>query len=276
MSSSRRPSANNASVLSYGWNQSLPGDPHRNLNMYCVGVKFVLWHLTLDQSNGILMCVLNFMRWLITSQLLSVGSSQTVKFRFTAMTWRQNNSYCSGRALQSPRLVKTQQVWSVMLIIFFFNIMGIVHWDFVPANSLVNSDFYSAVLRKLKGVWEKRPELWCIHTWLLSHTSAATLISLKITQLMTEDKWHSSHILPPCSPDLVLFDFALFLAMKLKLSGCCFDSVGEIQTESQVVVDSLQEKDFHLLWSWGKEEVLGSLCTLTKGTILKRMVTKFK
>jgi hypothetical protein len=48
---------------------------------------------------------------------------------------------------------------------------------------------------------------------------------------------------PPYSPDLVPCDFALF--PKLKLKGRRFETVSDIQRESQAVLDSIKENDFH-------------------------------
>jgi hypothetical protein len=48
----------------------------------------------------------------------------------------------------------------------------------------------------------------------------------------------------PYSPDLATCDFFLFPKMKLKLKGRRFDTIEEIQTASQRVLDSLIEKDF--------------------------------
>jgi hypothetical protein len=49
---------------------------------------------------------------------------------------------------------------------------------------------------------------------------------------------------PPYSPDLALCDFFLFPKIKLKLKGRRFDTIEEIQAESQRVLDTLTEKDF--------------------------------
>lgn len=48
----------------------------------------------------------------------------------------------------------------------------------------------------------------------------------------------------------------MFPKIKLKLKGDRFDITSEIQTESQGVLDDLQDRCF-----WGIEKVLGSLCT---------------
>jgi hypothetical protein len=48
----------------------------------------------------------------------------------------------------------------------------------------------------------------------------------------------------PCPPDLAPCDFFLFPKMKLKLKGPLFDTIEEIQAESQKMLDTLTEKDF--------------------------------
>jgi hypothetical protein len=50
---------------------------------------------------------------------------------------------------------------------------------------------------------------------------------------------------PPCSPDLAACDFAFFPKLKTKLKGRRFETVSDIQTESQAVLDSIKENDFH-------------------------------
>jgi hypothetical protein len=44
---------------------------------------------------------------------------------------------------QSPRAKKTQQVWSSTksMLIVLFNLKGIVHREFVPPNTMADSDF---------------------------------------------------------------------------------------------------------------------------------------
>jgi hypothetical protein len=56
---------------------------------------------------------------------------------------------------------------------------------------------------------------------------------------------------PPYSPDLAPFDFFLFPKIGLKLKGCWFDTIKEIQAGSQRVLDTLTEKDFEeVLQKW--------------------------
>jgi hypothetical protein len=93
---------------------------------------------------------------------------------------------------------------------------GIVDREFVPSNTVVNSDFYCDVLRCLRAsVQQKRPELW------------------------------RNHPHPPYSLVLAPCDFALFAKLKMKLKGRRFQTVSDIQTESQAVLASIKENDFH-------------------------------
>jgi hypothetical protein len=49
---------------------------------------------------------------------------------------------------------------------------------------------------------------------------------------------------PPYSPDLAPCDFFLFPKMKLRLKGRRFDTIEEIQAESQEVLNTLTLKNF--------------------------------
>jgi hypothetical protein len=62
---------------------------------------------------------------------------------------------------------------------------------------------------------------------------------------------------PPYSHDLASCDFFPFPKMKLKPKGRRFDTIEEIQAESQIVLDTLTEKDFQeafqklrAKWDW--------------------------
>jgi hypothetical protein len=50
---------------------------------------------------------------------------------------------------------------------------------------------------------------------------------------------------PPYSPYITPCDFALFPKLKMKLKGRRFETVSDIQRETQVVLDSIKENDFH-------------------------------
>jgi hypothetical protein len=62
---------------------------------------------------------------------------------------------------------------------------------------------------------------------------------------------------PPYSPDLAPCDFTLFPKLKMKLKGQHFETVSDIQRESQAVLDSIKENDFHSAFEAWKE-MMGS------------------
>jgi hypothetical protein len=68
--------------------------------------------------------------------------------------------------------------------------------------------------------------------------------SLKTTEFVTKN---NMVIIPhhPCSPDLVLCDFALFLKLKIKMKGLLFETEPDNQRESQAVLDSIKKNEFH-------------------------------
>jgi hypothetical protein len=50
---------------------------------------------------------------------------------------------------------------------------------------------------------------------------------------------------PPYLPDLAPCESALFPKLKMKLKGQHFETVSDIQRESQAVLNSIKENDFH-------------------------------
>jgi hypothetical protein len=60
--------------------------------------------------------------------------------------------------------------------------------------------------------------------------------------LLLDHRSHSTH--PPYSTDFAPFDFFLFPKMKLKLKDRRFDTIEEIQAESQRVLDTLTKMTF--------------------------------
>jgi len=132
----------------------------------------------------------------------------------------------------------------ISTIITFFDIKGIVHKEFVPTGQTVNSGFYCEVLRRLReNLRRHRPQFWRERTWLLHHDNAPSHTSVLTHYFLAKNKIAViPH--PPYSPDLAPCDFFLFPKLKLKLKGRRFDTIEEIQAESQRVLDTLTEKDF--------------------------------
>ena len=121
---------------------------------------------------------------------------------------------------------------------------GIFHKEFVPPGQSVNAAFYVEVLIRLReNVRVKRPDQWRNNTWLLHHNNAPAHAALLTRWFLTDNNMNVvPH--PPYSPDLALSDFLLFLKLKMKLKGRIFQTLKEIQAESQAVLNTLRENDF--------------------------------
>jgi hypothetical protein len=89
----------------------------------------------------------------------------------------------------------------------------------------------------------RRREFWREQTWLLHHDNDPSHTYILTQQLLA--KYKTDVILHHLYfPDLAPCDFFLFPEMKLKLKGRRFDTIEEIQADSQRVLDTLTEKDF--------------------------------
>jgi transposase len=106
-------------------------------------------------------------------------------------------------------------------------------------------------------VRRKTPELWRNHNWLLHHDNAPAHTSLKTTEFLTNS--NNMVIVPhrPYSPDIAPCDFALFPKLKMKLKGRHFETVSDIQ----VVVDSIQDNDFHSAFEVWKKQWDRCICS---------------
>ena len=125
------------------------------------------------------------------------------------------------------------------MLIYFFD-----HKEFVPPSQTVNAAFYVQLLQRLwKNVRRKRPDQWRNNTWLLHHDEAPAHAALLTRRFLTDNNMTVvPH--PPYSPDLAPSDFFLFPKLKMKLKGRRFQTLEEIQAESQAVLNTLRENDF--------------------------------
>jgi hypothetical protein len=123
-----------------------------------------------------------------------------------------------------------------------------------------------------ENVRQKIPELWSNHDWLLHLDNATADTSLKTTDFVT-----NNNIVivpnPPYSPDLAHCNFTLFPKLKMKLKGRHFETVSDIQRESQAVLDSIKDNDFHGAFeAWKK--TMGSLYTFPRRLFGRRWQPK--
>jgi hypothetical protein len=79
---------------------------------------------------------------------------------------------------------------------------------------------------------------------------------------------------PACSPDLAACDFDLFTKLKMKIKGRRFETVSDIQRESQAVLDSIKEITSTVLLKRGKNDRIAAY--IPNETILKEMRAKIE
>jgi hypothetical protein len=105
----------------------------------------------------------------------------------------------------------------------------------------------------------KRPQKWSTNDWTLHHDKARPHTAYTVQGFLAKNKMAVVPCLP-YSPDLAPSDFFLSSKIKIKLKGRRFDTVEEIQVETQTVLkeETLPE------WISKVAEMLGSVCALPK------------
>ena len=88
------------------------------------------------------------------------------------------------------------------MLLTFFDIRGIVHYEFVPNGQTVNQVYYLEVLERLREqVRRKRPELFANNSWIKHHDNAPAHMALSVREFSaTKQIAVLEH--PAYSPDL--------------------------------------------------------------------------
>ncbi|UYV77652.1 hypothetical protein LAZ67_15001822 [Cordylochernes scorpioides] len=92
--------------------------------------------------------------------------------RYDPETKRQSSQWLEPG---EPRFKKERMIKSKLkcLLITFFDVKGLVHYEFVPEGQTINQHYYIDVLRRLReAVRQKRPEKWHQKNWLLNQDNA--------------------------------------------------------------------------------------------------------
>jgi len=107
------------------------------------------------------------------------------------------------------------------MMIFFFDIRGIVHVDWVPEGQTVNQVYYKELLTNLRERVRRRrrrrrrPEMWKNGPWVFHQDNAPAHNALPVKTFLTK---HKITVLehPPYSPDLVPCYFFYFQRSSLR------------------------------------------------------------
>jgi len=101
----------------------------------------------------------------------------------------------------------------------FFDIRGIVCYEFVPTGQTVNQVYYLQVLERLsEKVRRRRPELFANNSWILHNINAPVHNALSVRGFLAA-KQITVLEHPAYSPDIAPNDFFLFTKIKKILKG---------------------------------------------------------
>lgn len=216
------------------------------LKMSRVCAKFVPRILTEEQTEN---------RLRIASDLLQtstedpsflskiVTGDETWIFGYDPETKVQSSQWITPKRSPIPKKARMQKSNIKCMLLLFFDDEGVVHHEFMPRGSTVNSLFYRDVLRRVReDVRRKRPSKWK-NGWLLHHDNAPCYTSIMMREFLTKNEMtavpHS-----PYSPDLAPCDFWMFPKLKSVLKGERFQSVEEIQRNTVQRIRSIPKAEF--------------------------------
>lgn len=143
----------------------------------------------------------------------------------------------------SPRPVKYRRSMNCpkMLMIFAYDINGVLTTHRVPHGSTVNKEYYEWYLTKIlrPAIRRKRPELLRL-TPLILHDNATPHKSGVVRDVFERYHWEVlKH--PPYSPDLSPPDYDLFPKLKEPLRGVRYDDLNELYVAVNAVVRDINK-----------------------------------
>ena len=136
-----------------------------------------------------------------------ITGDETWVFKYDPETKRQSREW---KSYGSPRPMKARKSKSKVkvMLIMFFDIQGIVHFEFLPQGQIVNQTVYKEILRRLvRSVRDKRRSLWEANAWALHHDKASARTALSICQFLAERNIATLEH-PPYSTDLAHVTFS--------------------------------------------------------------------
>ena len=213
--------------VSYGTCQAIL---RQELNMRRVAAKSVPRILTAEQKEWCLSVSTNMLQEAESGENFMgqiITGDEAWVYKYDLEMKRQSSQW---KYADSPRPKKARQVPSkvkVMLIVFF-DMKSIVHYEYVPQGQTVNQQFYLQVLKRLRlAVSRKRPQKLAAGAWALHHDNAPAHTAHSIQVFL------ASHCIPvvqqpPYSPDMAPCDFWLSPQLKTVLKGTRFEDIAQL------------------------------------------------
>ena len=127
------------------------------------------------------------------------------------------------------------------MLVCFFDSMGIVHKEWVPAGQTVNQYYYKDILERLKRVMRVHPNI--AKNWILHHNTVPAHAALSVAQFLAS-KCITVMPQPPYLLDLAPCDFFLFQKAKSPVKGHHFESTEDIQRSVMKALNDIPQAVF--------------------------------
>ena len=159
------------------------------------------------------------------------------EMKWQSAQWKTANSPQPKKFHWSKSRVKT-------MLLTFFDIRGVVHYEFVSTGQTVNQVYYLEVRERLhEEVRWKQPKLFANNSGILNHDNAPAHPALSVREfLATEQITVLEHT--ACSPDLAPSDLFLFLKIKETLKGRHFDDTDDIRSNTMAALKAIPQNQF--------------------------------
>lgn len=210
------------------------------LGMRKLCAKWVPRELTIDQKRQRIddseECLKLFNRNKTEFLRRYVTMDETWLHHFTPESNRQSAEW-TARDEPTPKRGKTQKSAGKVMASVFWDAHGIIFIDYLQKGQIINSDYYIALLERLKDeIAKKRPHLKKKKV-LFHQDNAPCHKSIK-----TMAKFHELgfELLPhpPYSPDLAPSDYILFSDLKRMLAGNKFSANEEVIAETEAYFEA--------------------------------------
>ena len=219
---------------------------HEYLGMRKLCAKWVPRELTIDQKQQRVddseQCLALFNRNKSEFLRRYVTMDETWLHHYTPESNRQSASWTASDEPR-PQRPKTQQSAGKVMASVFWDAHGIIYIDYLQKGQTINSDYYIALLDRLKKeIALKRPHL--ARKKVLFHQDNAPCHKSMKTMVKLNELGFELLPHPPYSPDLAPSDYFLFADLKRYLSGKKFKTNAEVEAETEAYFKA-QSKQYY-------------------------------